>query len=109
MCDKSVFVAKCAGGSVEIAKTIYVLRDKIKFGKLSGYALKFDSHAVVKRLGCLLEILEIGREIIDQLRKIKAFLYVVPDTSLPKTGKRISRWSIQQNLDAEIIKFAIYT
>jgi predicted transcriptional regulator of viral defense system len=57
----------------------------------------------------LLETLKIGGEIIDELQKIKTCSYVVLDTELPKTGKRISRWSIQQNLDAETIKSAIYT
>ena len=40
---------------------------------------------------------------------MKTASYVVLDTELPKTGKRISRWSIQQNLETETIKTAIYT
>lgn len=104
-----LFKSDYAGGIVEVARAIYISRDRIKFGKLLDYAIKFNSQAVVKRLGFILEILEIGHEIIDELRKIKTSSYVVLDTGLPKTGKRISRWSIQQNLDAETIKSAIYT
>jgi len=76
---------------------------------LLDYAIKFDSQAVVKRLGFLLEMLGIGREIINELQKIKTASYVALDTELPKIGRRISRWSIQLNLDAETIKSAIYT
>jgi predicted transcriptional regulator of viral defense system len=34
---------------------------------------------------------------------------VVLDTELPKTGKLISKWSIQQNVETETIKSAMYT
>lgn len=104
-----LFKPEYAGGVVEIAKAIYTSRDKIRFDKLLEYAVKFASQAVVKRLGFLLETLDLGGEIIDELQKIKTSSYVVLDTELPKIGKRISRWSIQQNLDAETIKSAIYT
>ena len=104
-----LFKPEYAGGIVEIAKAIYVSRDKIKFDKLLDYAIKFDSQAVIKRLGFLLEMLEIKHEIIDELQKIKTASYILLDIELPKTGKRISRWSIQQNLETETIKSAIYT
>lgn len=73
------------------------------------YVKKFDSQAVIKRLGFLLETLEVNTKIIDDLQKIKTVSYVVLDTELPKAGKRNSRWSIQQNLETETIKSAIYT
>ena len=104
-----LFKPEYAGGIVETARAIYVSRDKINFDKLLDYAVKFDSQAVVKRLGFLLETLGIGGKIIDELQKIKTSSYVALDTELPKTGKRISRWSVQQNLETETIKSAIYT
>jgi len=73
------------------------------------YPIKFDKQAVVKRLGFLLEMLIIISNIIYELHKIRTTSYVVLDTELPKVGKRISRWSIQQNLETETIKSAIYT
>ena len=45
----------------------------------------------------------------EELQKLKTASYVVLDTELPKTGKRNSRWSIQQNLDIETIKSAMFT
>jgi len=64
---------------------------------------------VIKRLGFLLDILEIETEITKQLYEAKTPSYVLLDTELPKFGKMISRWSIQQNLETETIKSAIYT
>lgn len=104
-----LFKPDYAGGIVEVARAIYISKDKIKFETLLDYAKKFDSQAVIKRLGFLLETLNINNKIVDELRKIKTVSYVVLDTELPKTGKRISRWSIQQNLETETIKSAIYT
>ena len=57
----------------------------------------------------MLELLEINSEIIDELHKIKTASYVVLDTELPNVGKYNSRWSIQQNVETETIKSAIYT
>lgn len=104
-----LFKPDYAGGIVEIARAIYISKDKIKFDTMLDYAKKFNSQAVIKRLGFLLEILDINNKIIDELQKEKTASYVVLDTELPKTGKMISRWSIQQNLDTETIKTAIYT
>lgn len=104
-----LFKPDYAGGIVEIARAIYISKDKIDFDKLLDYSKKFDSQSVIKRLGFLLEMLEIETSIIDELQKIKTASYAILDTELPKIGKNISRWSIQQNLDTETIKSAIYT
>ena len=104
-----LFKPDYAGGIVEIARAIYISKDKIKYDTLLEYAKKFNSQAVVKRLGFLLEILEINTNIFDELQKLKTTSNIVLDTELPKTGKRVSRWSIQQNLETETIKSAIYT
>jgi predicted transcriptional regulator of viral defense system len=104
-----IFKPDYAGGIVEVARALYISRDKIKYNTLLEYAKKFDSQAVIKRLGFLLEMLDINTEIIDELYQMKTVSYVLLDTELPKTGKRNSRWSIQQNLETQTIKSAIYT
>lgn len=104
-----LFKPDYAGGIVEVARAIYTSKDKIKFNKLLEYTEKFKSQAVIKRLGFLLETLEIETDIIAKLNKLKTASYVLLDTELPKSGKMISRWSIQQNLEIETIKSAIYT
>jgi predicted transcriptional regulator of viral defense system len=105
----SLFKPDYAGGIVEIARAIYLSKDKINYNTLLEYAKKFDSQAVIKRLGLLLEILEINTNIVNELQKLKTVSNIVLDTELPRTGKYISRWSIQLNLEIETIKSAIYT
>ncbi len=104
-----LFKPDYAGGIVEVARAMYISKEKINFDTLFDYAKKFNSQAVIKRLGFLLEILNINSKIINDLQKIKTASYVVLDTELPKVGKRNSRWSIQQNVESETIKSAIYT
>lgn len=97
-----------SGGIVEIARAIHISEHQIKFDKLLEYTKKFKSQAVIKRLGFLLELLEISNNITDELLKIKTASYVLLDTELPVSGKMISRWSIQQNIETETIKSSIY-
>lgn len=104
-----LFKPDYAGGIVEIARAIYMSKEKIKFDKLIEYTQRFKSQAVIKRLGFLLETLGIDSGITEKLQQLKTASYVLLDTELPKSGKLISRWSIQQNLETETIKSAIYT
>jgi predicted transcriptional regulator of viral defense system len=104
-----LFKPNYAGGIVEIARAIYISKEKINYDTLLEYAKKFDSQAVIKRLGFLLEMFEINARITDKLQKLKTASFITLDTELPKTGKRINRWSIQQNLETKTIKSAIYT
>ncbi|HPA57784.1 MAG TPA: hypothetical protein PLT70_10195 [bacterium] len=104
-----LFKPDYAGGIVEVARAVYMSKDKIDFNKLFKYAEEFKSQAVIKRLGFLLELLEIKTDIILKLNKLKTSSYVLLDTELPKSGKMIRRWSVQQNLETETIKSAVYT
>jgi predicted transcriptional regulator of viral defense system len=104
-----LFQPDYAGGIVEIAGAIYISRDKIDFERLLEYAKKFNSQAVIKRLGFLLEALEINQAITEELQKIKSASYILLDTELPRDGKLLSRWSIIQNIDNKTIKSIIRT
>lgn len=104
-----LFKPDYAGGIVEVSKAIAQANQRIDYQKLLMYVQRFDSQAVIKRLGFILESLGLGREIIDQLQYAKTNSYVVLDTELPRLGRHVRRWSILQNIDSETIKSAIYT
>jgi len=104
-----MFMPDYAGGIVEIARAIFTSKDKIKYDRLLEYTQRFKSQAVIKRLGFILETLNIKTGITKPLQRAKTDSYVLLDTELPKSGKMISRWSIQQNVDTETIKSSIYT
>lgn len=104
-----LFKPEYAGGIVEIAKAIYESKYKLDFGKLLNYTIQFKSQSVIKRLGYLLELLEIQTDIINSLLTLRSNSYATLDTELPKEGKRLSRWKILINIDEETIKSALYT
>jgi predicted transcriptional regulator of viral defense system len=104
-----LFKPDYAGGIVEVAKAIQIARRQLQYEKLLDYAKQFKSQAVIKRLGFLLELLDIDIPIITALQKIKSSSYIALDTELPNEGPFISRWSIRQNLDTETIQSAITT
>ncbi len=104
-----LFKPEYAGGITEITKTIYKIKDKIDYSKVLQYAKRFDSQAVIKRLGFLLELLEINHSVIDELQKLRTNSVVLLEPAYPKEGKITSRWSIQQNIDTESILSPIYS
>jgi predicted transcriptional regulator of viral defense system len=94
---------------VETGKALYKAKQSINYERLLEYCKQFDSQAVIKRLGFLLELLKIENPIIDRLQRQKTNSYIQLDTEMPNTGKRLSRWSIQQNIDSETIQSSILT
>jgi len=104
-----LFKPDYAGGIVEVARAMHLSKDKINYAKLLEYTERFYSQAVIKRLGFLLEVLGIQTNIINKLQQSKTASYVLLDTELPKNGKLVSRWSVQQNLKTDTIQAGIYT
>ncbi len=98
-----------AGGIVETGKALYKAKQSINYDTLLRYCEQFDSQAVIKRLGFLLELLKIENPIIDKLQRLKSNSYIQLDTEMPNEGKRLSRWRIQQNIDSETIQSSILT
>lgn len=104
-----LFKPDYAGGIVEVAKAILTAKRQIQFDKLLDYVRRFGSQAVAKRLGFLLELLDIDTPISNTLQKNRSSSYILLDTELPAEGPFINRWSIRQNLDTETIQSAIAT
>ncbi|GHT67769.1 hypothetical protein FACS189452_06130 [Bacteroidia bacterium] len=104
-----LFKPDYAGGLTEITKAIYKIKEKIDYSKLLEYSKRFDSQAVIKRLGFLLELLEINNPEIEQLQKLRTNSFVLLEPSYPKEGKTNYRWAIQQNIDTESILSPIYS
>ena len=98
-----------AFGIVEVAKAIYLAKDKIKPDKLISYAKKLNSQAVLKRLGFILELYEIDFPFIEELQQMKTISHVALDPTHPKEGVANRRWSIYINVDLNTIKQAPFS
>lgn len=98
-----------AGGITEIAKGLYKSKGKIDFEKLLNYSKQFGAQSVIKRLGFLLELLEIDNPIIERLHSLKTQSYILLEPSYEKKGKLIPKWSVWQNLETNDITSPIYS
>lgn len=105
----SLFKPNYAGGIVEVAKAIHLAKNKLNMQKLLAYVQRFRSQAVLKRLGFLLELLDIKTPILKKIRAIKTPSIVVLDPEMPHVGKIVTRWSIKQNIDSYTIQSSMLT
>lgn len=98
-----------AGGIVEISKAIFKAKDKIQVEKLRQYIIKFGAQSVRKRLGFLLELLEIAPSFSNELLGDVSNSIVRLDPSLPAEGRYTTKWKLQLNVDLNTIKGSIMT
>ena len=104
MIDCLTFPQHC-GGITEIAKGIWIVKEKINQKKLLRYVKKQDRNVVAKRLGYLLEILDIDdSDMYFELQKYVKDRYDLLDPTL--SFKRINKnsWRLVDNVGQKQIK-----
>lgn len=98
-----------AGGITEIVKALYKSKENLDFQKLYQYCEQFKAQSVIKRLGFLLDLLEIKTPISEALQRIKSDSYIQLEPSYEKKGKWIHKWNILQNMETTDITSSIFT
>jgi predicted transcriptional regulator of viral defense system len=98
------------GGIKEIAKGIWNKQKQIDWSKVAKYAKKYHSKAAVKRLGYILESLNLGLDCIPLLEKIISSKkdYILLDPNGPKFGVYLSRWRIRMNMNSDEITAGVW-
>lgn len=101
-----------AGGISEIARGLWLVKNDIDASKLVPYAKRFDSLAAVKRLGFLMENLDLGQpEIVSPLNKLiqpsTSFAFLDPTSK--QAGRYLSRWRLRINVDRAHIQKNLMT
>lgn len=90
------------GGVTEVAKGLWMRRADMNVTRLVQYAVRLGVGAVLRRLGFLLEIYDLGtpkeREL---LRRKLTTTYVCLDPVLPAEGRYLRRWRLQLNVTSE--------
>jgi predicted transcriptional regulator of viral defense system len=98
------------GGIKELVRGIWVKQKQINWGKLLQYAAKFHTKAAIKRLGYILELLNLGEGYVSQLLLIvsPAKDYILLDPYGSKMGHYLERWHIRLNMNIEELKEGIW-
>ena len=101
---------KHCGGVSEVGKGIWMRREAIHVNRLIGYALKLGVGAVIRRLGYMMELYEIGSQADRKiLLQHLSDTYVRLDPTLPAEGKFIRKWRLQLNLSADELLSVVRT
>jgi predicted transcriptional regulator of viral defense system len=98
------------GGITEVAKGLWIQREKVSPERLVEYALRLNIGAVIRRLGYLLELYELGTDnttkaLTDQLTNT----YVPLDPVVPNQGKHLHRWRLRLNVEPEELLSVVRT
>jgi predicted transcriptional regulator of viral defense system len=92
------------GGITEVAKGLWMQRDKVSPERLVEYAIRLNIGAVIRRLGYLLELYELGtNKTAKALTNRLTNTYVPLDPVLPSQGKHLHRWRLRLNVEPEEI------
>jgi predicted transcriptional regulator of viral defense system len=98
------------GGLVEVIRGIWYKRKEIDWMKLKDYLRKFHAKSVLKRLGFILEKLDINRKMVLFLRKElnEKKDYVLLDPAGLKEGRYIKKWGLRLNMNIEEITESVW-
>ncbi|MEW6041149.1 MAG: type IV toxin-antitoxin system AbiEi family antitoxin, partial [Elusimicrobiota bacterium] len=97
------------GGIPEIAKGIWLVKEKINFDRLVKYVEKYSKNVIAKRLGYILDILKINDE--KTRAKLKKFIrnrYDLFDPTVDKKSVGKNKWRLVDNIGREQIKKIIF-
>ena len=90
------------GGITEVAKGLWMRHDSIDTRRLVDYALRLGVGAVIRRLGYLLDLYQMGTpEELARLRTLVTATYATLDPMLPNEGSYVSAWRLRVNVSPE--------
>jgi predicted transcriptional regulator of viral defense system len=99
------------GGITEVAKGIWRRGNDIDYARLVEYTGRAGVKAVTKRLGFLLETLELGGAQVREDLQVEiegSHSYALLDPSLPKKGRYLAKWRLRLNVSVEQIRESIW-
>ncbi len=98
------------GGVVEVANGLWAKRDVVDFERLAAYAERLGRKSVIKRLGFLLGVFELGTpELTGALMEALSPSYALLDPTLPDEGHYLRKWRVRVNLNPEELRAAVTT
>ena len=98
------------GGLTEVAKGLWMQREKVSPERLMQYSIRLNVGAVIRRLGFLLDLYEMAtEEITKTLRKRLTKTYAPLDPVLPIQGRHLHRWRLRLNVEPDELIWAVKT
>ena len=91
------------GGMFEVAKSLWNAKELVSVEKIAGYAERMGNAAIVKRLGYLVEVLDVDVDlnVLSRLRGVISRGMSTFDPTLSKKGRYNTRWNLLLNVSEE--------
>lgn len=90
------------GGMTEVAKAFSIKKNVINPDKLIEYAIQLNIGVVIRRLGYLMELYNIGSSLHWRFLQTKlTATYQLFDPELPAEGSHIAKWRLRLNMPEE--------
>jgi len=86
------------------------MQKQIDWNKLLQYTDRYHSKAAVKRLGFIIEMLDLNTKQLSRIQQSVACAkdYIFLDPKGPKTGHYLSRWHCRVNMNIDELKASIW-
>ena len=98
------------GGLTEVARGLWLQREKVQVQRLVAYALRLKVGAVIRRLGYLLELYEIAAPaVLRRLQRRLTATYAALYPVLPAEGQYLRRWRVRLNVSPEELRAVVRT
>ncbi len=100
-----LYQPKYCGGILEVATGIWMQKENINYDQLIAYALKYDRNIVIKRLGYILESLNLQNS--NYLGRLKARInekYYILDPLLDTNETYKNSWKLIANISPQELK-----
>jgi predicted transcriptional regulator of viral defense system len=98
------------GGVTEVAKGLWIRRADMDVARLVDYALRLNVGAVMRRVGFLMELYDLGTAADrERLRGCATGTYSLLDPVMPPQGKHSARWHLRLNVDPDELRAVIGT
>jgi predicted transcriptional regulator of viral defense system len=96
---------ECCGGVLEVAKSLLNAQRKVSIERIVSYVERMGNTAIVKRLGYLVESLElkVESEVLSMMRALISPGMSALDPARPKTGVYSTRWDLLVNISKETL------
>ncbi|MFP3984607.1 MAG: hypothetical protein ACLFU9_01395 [Candidatus Bathyarchaeia archaeon] len=94
------------GGMLEVAKYLWNAGENVAIEKIVNYAERMGNTAVVKRLGYLVESLniDVAAEVLSKVKKMISPGMSAFDLTRPRKGRYNTRWSLLLNVSEETLE-----
>jgi predicted transcriptional regulator of viral defense system len=94
------------GGIPEVAKSLWNAREKVSIEKIANYAERMGNTAIVKRLGYLVENLnvDVAADVLSQMKGMISPGMTALDLTRPRKGTYNTRWNLLLNVSKEALE-----